>query len=161
MKFSKYANLIFGCLVLAFAAFYFFQTTQMVVGGVKDAVVDAQFVPYVLSVLMFVLGGLQVVFGIRDSARFNEGAYVPEKSDYKTVVRILLLIVVYIALLVPVGFLFTTMAFLFLAFSILSPAGQKRKYVQYVIIALVTSTSLYFAFRSGLDLMLPQGILPF
>ncbi|AKL94603.1 tripartite tricarboxylate transporter TctB family [Clostridium aceticum] len=155
MKFKKYSELIFGIFILAFGMFYFILTTQLP----RKAAIDATFIPYILVVFMGVLGILQLIAGIKASKNFSEKSYVPENLDYLTVIKIIALIVIYIALLEPIGFLICTAVFLVFGFSLLAPAGEKKNYVQYMVIAVIASAVIYFSFRNGLNLMLPEGIL--
>ncbi|SNS85757.1 putative tricarboxylic transport membrane protein [Anaerovirgula multivorans] len=155
MKLKKYSELIFGLLILAFGIFYFILTIQL---PRKDTI-DATFIPYILSAFMGVLGILQLSAGIKASKKFKEEEYVAENLDHLTVIKIIALIVIYIAFLQPIGFLICTAVFLVLGFILLTPVGTKINYVQYITISVVATVLIYFSFRNGLHLMLPEGIL--
>lgn len=158
MKLKKYSELIFGVCILTFGIFYFALTTRLP----RKALIDATFVPYIVALFMIILGVLQVVIGVKESKKFDAKEYKSKSVDYLTVIRILSLIIIYVAFLEKIGFLICTIAFLFLAFILLSPPSKKldkKTYAQYIIIAGIGSVVIYFAFKNGLDLMLPKGIL--
>lgn len=155
LKLKKHSELIFGIGMLAFGIFYFLLTKQLP----RKGAFDATFFPYILTSFMAVLGILQLIAGIKAIKEFNPEDYTSENLDYLTVVKILALIVTYIAFLQTIGFLICTMVFLVLGFILLAPPEQKKNYVQYISISVIASILIYFTFRNGLDLMLPKGIL--
>ena len=155
MRMKKYSELIFGSMILAFGIFYFILTSQLP----RKGTIDSTFIPYILSAIMLLLGILQIGVGVKASKQFNEKSYKSENLDYLTVLKTIALIVIYIAFLEPIGFLISTIVFLFLGFILLSPAGEKKNYLLYLVIAVLSSAIIYYVFRNGLNLMLPQGIL--
>jgi len=155
MRMKKYSELIFGASILAFGIFYFLLTNQLP----RKGTVDAAFVPYILSAFMLLLGVLQIAVGVKASKNFDEKNYKPENLDYLTVLKTIALIVIYIAVLEPIGFLISTILFLFIGFNLLAPAGEKKNQLMNLIIAVLASVIIYYVFRNGLNLMLPQGIL--
>jgi putative tricarboxylic transport membrane protein len=159
MAFKKYNDLILGIIILAFGLIYFLLTQQVPERNV--GLVTARFVPNLLSIAMFILGSLQLIAGFSKIKKFTEGPVEgdEEKVDYSTVVKTLVSIVLYIALIDIVGFLIITAVFLFTQFIVLTPVDKKKNYVQYAVIAVATSVVIYLVFRNGLDLMLPAGIL--
>lgn len=156
MKLKKYSELIFGLIILAFDVFYFILTTQI---PRKGAIIDATFVPYLLCAIFTLLAVLQIVHGVRVMKNFDAAQAKPENVDVKTVAYTLACIAIYILVLEPIGFILSTTAFLFCMFTILTPVHTKRNYILYGIIAVATALFVYLAFRYGLSLMLPQGLI--
>jgi len=68
------------------------------------------------------------------------------------------LIALYIYLMPTVGFLLTTIVYIFLQEMILAPV-DKRKPILFLIIAVAAGCFIYFGFVYGLELILPSGIL--
>ena len=90
-----------------------------------------------------------------------EPAEKPESIDYPTVFKTLALVLLYTALMEPVGFLITTALYLYVQFIVLTPAEQKVKHLRYALIAVVSAVLIFYIFRHGFDLLLPVGLLDF
>lgn len=156
MKTQKMQDQIFGIIVLALAAFYTVCTLLIPVKEGAD-IINARTMPLILAVLMWVLGICQLVMSRKSDTKPLEKS----QRDMKTVLKTAILIVVYIALFEPVGFLITTALYLFLQFIILTPADKKPNFVLYGIIAVAVSLFVYSIFRYSLDIILPQGLITF
>ena len=79
----------------------------------------------------------------------------PEDPPSKKVVLQFALFFVYLAILIPVGFLLSTVAFLMTMTSIYSP----HRWVRNLIFSILFATVIYVAFVYGLAVYLPVGIL--
>ncbi|MBF7096640.1 tripartite tricarboxylate transporter TctB family protein [Alkalibacter mobilis] len=156
MSLSKKKEIAFGIIIVILGAFYLFMTYQI---ESKPGVVDARTVPKILGFLMVLLGGIQIFETLKLKSKEEESKSI----DTGTVVKTSSLILVYIAVFNKIGFLLSTIIFLFLQFSILAPNDMKgRKYfVINGIIAILVSLLVYMSFRYGLKIMLPQGIVTF
>lgn len=156
MKSQKMQDLVFGIVVLAFAAFYTV-TTMMIPLKENSDIINARTVPLLLCAAMWVLGICQLL-----AARKADGKPLEkEKRDMLTVGKTAALIVIYIALFEPVGFIITTLLYLFLQFIVLTPANKKANLPVYAVIAVAVSLFVYTVFRYGLDIILPQGLITF
>jgi len=118
--------------------------------------VDAATVPFILGLLMCLLGAVQLGTAFKLGARAHEAT---EPVDYGTTLKTIALVVAYMALLTPVGFLIMTALYLFIQFIVLTPAGRKPGYLAYAAIAVVTSVSVYMLFRYAFDMVLPVGLV--
>lgn len=79
----------------------------------------------------------------------------PEDPPSKKVVIQFALFFVYLAILIPVGFLLSTAAFLMALTSIYAPA----KWIRNLIFSVLFAVIIYVAFVYGLAVYLPVGIL--
>lgn len=79
----------------------------------------------------------------------------PEDPPSKKVVLQFALFFVYLAILIPVGFLLSTAAFLMALTSIYAPA----KWIRNLIFSVLFAVIIYVAFVYGLAVYLPVGIL--
>jgi len=160
MAFKKYRELLFGVFILAFMIFYFVMTLQLKQTPGK---VGATTVPYVLCAGMLVLGILQVLDGIRAARVFGGNTRQEQDAQRETGGRVLLvtisLIVLYVAMFRMLGFILATFLYLSAQFCVLTPVGQKPKYLLYAVIAAVAAMLIYLGFRYGLNLMLPHGLI--
>lgn len=160
MNYKKYGEMILGIIIIVIGAVYCGLTTEIP----RKGIIDATFIPYILVSLMFLLGVLQLVAGYKAMRNFtDETGRKPvkeeEKPDYRTVLRTVISIVLYIAFIDMIGFLIMTALFLFAQFIILTPVDKQKNYLSYAGIAIVTAVVVYFTFRDLFDLMLPEGLL--
>ena len=78
---------------------------------------------------------------------------------YITIIT-LVFIAIYIWLMKPLGFILSTMIYLFAQIMLIAPS-EKRKPVFILILSVLVSVALYAVFVKGFSVMLPAGILSF
>ncbi|WDF02166.1 tripartite tricarboxylate transporter TctB family protein [Shouchella hunanensis] len=110
------------------------------------------------DIFPLLLGGLLALFSvILFFSKDEEGAKIYiAKDDLKVIVPVVLLMLLYILLLEPVGFVITTVCFIFICSLLL---GYK-KHVTNGIVAVLFPVAFYFLFTRYLMIALPSGILP-
>ena len=149
---KRYSELLLGIIMFLLAGIYFFLTKSIEgAGGI-----DSRFLPFILSAILIILASLQTLKGVKI---LKEGYKIEEDLDYLTFLKTLSLIVLYIGFLSLLGFILSTIIFLFLEFIVLTPEEESKNYGLYIIISVATSLVVYFLFRSGLNLILPKGII--
>lgn len=161
MSLKKYGNLIAGGVFLLFDFFYALQ-----IGGIKRStfsVIDSAFFPIVLAVALAVLSIILLVQGVRKvrkAGKSDDSEKEPEseKKDFACVLETFGLSIIYVLLLQPLGFVLSSIAYLFFQIIVLSPKSKIRP-VKMLIVSIVASVVVYVIFRDGLTLMLPNGIL--
>lgn len=156
MATSKKKELLIGVAMLGVGLGYLLMTSQL--PGREG--IDATFVPYLLSAMLCLLGGMHLltVFKAPQAVHGSNEAEA-DGPDLRTVSVTLALIVGYIALLQPVGFAIMTAVYLYLQFLVLTPQDHKANHLGYALIAVITSAVVYLLFREAFDLMLPSGLL--
>ncbi len=142
-----------GVFFLAIGLGYLYLTSNLP----RKQSIDAAFVPYILAIIMCVLGVLQL--RAANKIVVSETSSAAEKEDYRTVLKTLGLILTYAAFLEPVGFPIMTVLYLFTQFIVLTPTDKKVNYLMYGIIAVITSASVYLTFRYAFDMILPVGLM--
>lgn len=80
-----------------------------------------------------------------------------EKPDYKRVIISFALILVYVFVMKPIGFIVSTVVYLPLQMLTLAP-DEGRKPVFLIIISVVFTFAVFFLFRYGFKIVLPAGI---
>lgn len=153
----KRNELIAGLAMLGAGVAYLVLTMNLP----RRGTIDAAFVPWVLAVSLCLLGALQLWMWRKLPDKRAEPAEKPETIDYPTVFKTLALVLLYTALMEPVGFLITTALYLYVQFIVLTPAEQKVKHLRYALIAVVSAVLIFYIFRHGFDLLLPVGLLDF
>lgn len=153
MKNNRYLEVILGLIILSLGLIYFLLTNNL---PRKDTI-DSRFLPYILSGFLFVLSLIQIKRGMKiiKDGKVNKNE---DHLDYSTFIKTLAIIILYIGFLNILGFIISTIIFLFLEFIILTPDRLKKNYILYLLIALITSLLVYFLFRYGLNLILPRGL---
>ena len=81
-----------------------------------------------------------------------------DKVDMISIVLTFAAMILYIIILPYLGFMISTILYLFGQFTILAPAN-KRNYLLFAIVAVVFTVITFVAFRIGLNQMLPRGPL--
>lgn len=132
--------------------------------------IDAATLPILLSGLLLCLAVMQLFSAFaKKAAQSAEAsaqpaeedgeAAIPDVVEPKTVIKTLALILVYMALLGPVGFPITTALYLYLQFIVLTPVNQNVRHLTYALIAVISSAVIFLLFREAFDLLLPAGLL--
>lgn len=147
-----------GIIMLASGLGYMALTSQIPHVRNQYGFVDATFVPYVLSLIMCLLGVLQILTARRVTERESDQA---SGTDQRTVFKTIALIIIYVALMEPLGFLLSTTAYLIVQFTMLTPSDKKPNLPLYVLIAVLTSGITYAIFRYAFNMVLPVGALGF
>lgn len=162
MSFKKSKDLILGVIMLAFSGFYYFYATQIKTRPKLTPVYsNAQIIPKLLGILLAILSVFLIIQGIRrlkgkNSAEQKETA---EKTDVAAVTLTFGVIIAYTLLLGSgLGFILSTIIYLFAQMLVLSPK-EKRNYLLFAIIAVVFTLLVFVAFRIGLQQMLPRGLI--
>lgn len=153
----KRNELIAGLAMLGAGIAYLILTMNLP----RRGTIDAAFVPWVLAVALCLLGALQLWVWRKLPDKSAEPVEKPEAIDYPTVIKSMALVLLYTALMQPVGFLITTALYLYAQFIVLTPADEKVKHLRYVLIAVVSAVLIFYIFRHGFDLLLPVGLLDF
>ncbi len=135
----------------------------------SSSLLNASSVPKLWGVLLLILGIVLIVRGLRVMKAEKAAGNAPEKKTAgqhgqgllgRQTVRswMFVVLLVYIALIQPVGFLISTFLFLFAEFNILS-YKEDRKIGFTLIFALICAVAIYALFKYAFSMPLPQGIL--
>jgi uncharacterized membrane protein YidH (DUF202 family) len=162
MSFKKFKDLILGLVMLAFSGFYYFYATQIKTRPkLTPSYSNAQIIPKLLGLLLAALSLILIVQGIRhlrDKSQ-SEKKEKAEKNDVAAVALTFGLIIAYTILLANgLGFILSTIIYLFSQMLVLSPK-EKRKPLLFAVIAVVFTFLVFIAFRIGLQQILPRGLI--
>lgn len=166
---SKYMmDIVPGAVIAVFALWYL----SMVPGiktftGMGSTPLTNHFVPYLWGGALLVLALWIILRGFRKRSAFIKEGGVPQKFDFaaaaaekREVIASFVALVLYVALMGPVGFVPMTIIYLFVQILILTPRKDwKKTIVPALIIAVVCGFLFYFIFRSKLNVLLPQGLM--
>ena len=158
--FRKYGDIVTGIFYTILGGTVIYLAQQLPKSRVMK--IGPDFMPMVLGVIILILALMLLVSSIRNFRKNAAKAEAagPDTSDYKRVLASLVLVVIYVNILAPVGFIVSTLGYLFLQITVLAP-NDKRKgkdIMMYAIIDVVFVFIVFFLFRYGFKIVLPAGI---
>lgn len=160
MFFKKYGDIVVGVFFMALSAIMMVMAQMLPKSKVME--IGPDFMPMVIGGITFVLALILTVLNVKNRkmrAAELENATVDE-CDYKRVLLSALLVLVYVFVLQPVGFIVSTLVYLPLQMLVLSPDDQrgKKQIIQLLIIDVIFTLVVFFLFRYGFKIVLPAGI---
>ena len=163
MSFKKCKDLILGVVMLLFSGFYLFFAQQIKTRPkLTPSYASAKIMPTLLGILLAVLSVVCIIQGIRQMKAKNKEeekeTKKASKGDMMAVLFTFAVIIGYILIMPLIGFILSTVLYLFLQMLILAPA-DKRNYVMFIIVAVVFTAIVFVAFRIGLQQLLPRGVI--
>ncbi|MBQ9009315.1 MAG: tripartite tricarboxylate transporter TctB family protein [Clostridia bacterium] len=162
MSFKKCKDLILGVIMLLFSGFYLFNAQQIKTRPkLTPSYASAKIMPTLLGILLAILSAFCIIQGIRklvSKETDSEPTKKLDKGDVMAVVYTFAVIIGYILIMPTLGFILSTMIYLFLQMIILAPP-EKRNYVLFAIVTVVFTVLVFVAFRVGLQQLLPRGII--
>ena len=162
LNFKKCRDLILGVVLLALGIVYTVMADQIKRGNklVQRNVGDfahARIIPKMLGILLIILAVAIIIQAIKHFKK-DDGESVKKMSrvDVFSIILTFAAMILYIIILPYLGFILSTMLYLFGQITILAPK-DKRNYLLFAIVAVVFTIIAFVAFRIGLTQMLPRG----
>ena len=162
--FKKCRDLILGIVLLALGIAYTVMADQIKRGNklVQRNVGDfahARIIPTLLGILLIALAVVLIIQGVMHLRKDeHEEVKKMSKVDMFSILLTFAAMILYIIILPQLGFMLSTMIYLFGQITILAPK-DKRNYLLFAIVAVVFTIIAFVAFRIGLTQMLPRGPL--
>ena len=135
--------------------------------GVKDFAavgVGAAFLPTIAAWLFIVLGAVMLIVALRTAPPKSRSGLenpAPAATAFGGVSAVLLtfvLMCLYVGLMDMVGFILSSIAYIFLQTLILTK-GAPRQFLLFGILAVTTSAATYYLFVKVFQVMIPAGML--
>ncbi|MBQ9197170.1 MAG: tripartite tricarboxylate transporter TctB family protein [Clostridia bacterium] len=162
MSFKKCKDLILGIVMLLFSGFYLIYAQQIKTRPkLTPSYASAKIMPTLLGVLLAILSVFCIIQGIRAMKapeKKEDKSKKLNRGDVMAVVFTFAVIIGYILIMPILGFILSTVIYLFLQMLILAPA-EKRNYALFAIVAVVFTALVFVAFRIGLQQLLPRGVI--
>lgn len=160
MFFKKYGDIVVGVFFMALSVVMMAMAQMLPKSKVMD--IGPDFMPMVIGGITFILAAILTVLSVKNmKMRVAEvNASEIESCDYKRVLLSALLVLVYVFILQPIGFIVSTLVYLPLQMLVLSPDDQrgKKQIIQLVVIDVIFTMVVFFLFRYGFKIILPEGI---
>lgn len=162
------SDLITGIIAAAFSVFYLSQTTTIKIFGGATGGVNARTVPEIWGSCLLILSIILIVRSIYEMAKAKKNPTLPEQGNFiknlidkREVAYTFALLIGYAALMKPVGFIITSIIYVFLQILILTPIKKRSRKVMGIaaVMAVTFSTVLYYVFTKYFMVLLPPGIL--
>ncbi len=164
--FHRYKEILLGVFMVALAAFYLYHATLIRTRSTVS--VSAKMIPEILGCLVILLGALQIHQGVKhllavrrqDAENGVRETFFAsgEIKDAIPVILTFIIILFYAIAFEPLGFVVSSTICIFSLMWVLTPK-EKFRPLRFAGICLVVTLLIYIAFRKGLDLSLPEGVL--
>ena len=154
---KKYTDIITGVIGLSIGIAVLIMSIQ--IGMAEGQTIGADFLPKIIAVLMILLSAKLTWDGVK-SAKNYEDIRLDYEKNYLGVAILMVAAILYAQLLKKIGFIITSMLFLYLALCLISKK-EETNYVKFAVITVVMVLLIYFVFTKGFSIRLPTGILKF
>ena len=160
MFFRKYGDIVTGIFYAVLGAVVIYLSKQLPKSKVMK--IGPDFMPMLIGIIILILALMLLFSAIKNfKANAEKAASMPaDTSDYKRVLASLVLVVIYVNILAPVGFILSTLGYLFLQIVVLAPNDRRtaKNILSYAILDVVFVFAVFFLFRYGFKIVLPSGI---
>lgn len=160
MFIKKYGDMIVGGFFMILSAGMMIMAKMLPKSTIMD--IGPDFMPMCIGLVTFVLAAALAFLNVKNlKMRTTEVEKIEkEELDYKRMLISFMLILVYVYLLQPVGFIATTILYLPFQMYVLAPDEKKTKkdIIQLAVTSVVFTFVVFFLFRYGFKIILPAGI---
>lgn len=160
MFIKKYGDIIVGVFFMLLSAGMMIMAKMLPKSAIME--IGPDFMPVCIGVVTFALAAALAFLNIKNlKSRIAQAeAEEMEKLDYKRVLISFIMILVYVFLLQPVGFIVTTFMYLPAQMFVLAPKDKREKkdMIQLPVISFIFTFVVFFLFRYGFKIVLPAGI---
>lgn len=155
-KYLTDKNFLAGFIFFFVALFYF---TNAFLIETKDLVsIEADFMPKIYGSLLLI-ASLMLMFTSVIKIRKTDTQKKTEETDWKRIFSVIGLIFIYVLLMRYLGFISTSIPFLFILSLLLTPRYVHKNYWVYGIFSIILPVIAYFVFSYYLNLTMPSGFL--
>lgn len=160
MFFKKYGDIVTGIFFMLLSAAMMAMAMLLPKSKVMD--IGPEFMPMCIGMVTFGLAAALTFFNVKNfklrTAQIDPASIV--SCDYRRVLTSIVLVLIYVFILQPIGFLVSTFVYLPLQMLVLSPEDKrgKKEVIQLVVIGIVFTLIVFFLFRYGFKIVLPAGI---
>lgn len=160
MFFKKYGDIVVSIFFMALSAVMIYAAMLLPKSTVME--IGPDFMPTVVGVATLIMSAALLIISLKGlKARAAEAeSNPPAQCDYKRMLLSLILILIYVFALKPVGFIITTLVYLPIQMYVLADADHRSKkdIIMLLVIDVVFTIAVFFLFRYGFKIVLPQGI---
>lgn len=160
MFFKKYGDIIVSVFYIILASAITVMARMLPKSTVME--IGPDFMPSVIGCVTLILAVWLLVVSLKN---FKTNLVLAEKaeieeSDYKRVLSSFIVILVYVMILKPIGFMISTIIYLPIQMFILSPTAKRdgKSFMKLTLLSLIFTMVVFSLFRYGFKIILPSGI---
>lgn len=167
---AKYDDVFSGFFLLIVSVVMYIATFSF--EALTTTLIGPAFMPQIIAIAIGIFSILIIVNGFMKTRTIEKEETLPEpvveghddklisgqKDSYRPVILTLLLMLAYVVLIPVIGFLITTILYIFLQMMILSDKTTRKIWL-FALVSIVSSVVIYYVFRNVFYVMLPTGIM--
>jgi putative tricarboxylic transport membrane protein len=151
-------NIAAGVIFLLYGTFLLYGGMS-ITAAPKPGDVGSAFMPRACgSLIIFLSTLLLCITLVKKNFKPEQKTETGVPFDRRSTVLSILLLVVYMAVLIPLGFILSSTVYLVLQMLIMANKPGKKQFIIYIFISLVTPFLVNYIFYSMFALMLPAGV---
>lgn len=160
MFFKKYGDIVVSVFFMALSGALMVMARMLPKSKVME--IGPDFMPMVIGGVTFALAAALLFLSVKNfrmhSDEIDPGT-IPD-CDYKRVLESIILVLVYVFVLKPVGFIVSTILYLLFQMLVLAPDEERspKGVIKMAVIDVIFTMSVFFLFRYGFKIVLPAGI---
>lgn len=155
-KYLTNKNFLAGFIFFFVALFYLINAFLIETKNLVS--VEADFMPKIYGSFLLIASIILILTSVAKIKNIESCAEKKE-VDWKRIFAVIGLIFIYVLLMQLLGFISTSIPFLFILSVLLTPQYVQKKYWIYGVFSLVLPIIAYFVFSYYLNLTMPSGIL--
>ncbi len=166
---EKNKNLIAGVALLVIGVIYFAMTFNVEL-SIIDPLVGSRLFPQICGGILIACSLFLIIDNVIKNNRGKQVKQIDEdgnlvdvktapKPNYKNTIVVLISLFIYVFLMELFGFIPSTFLYLTSQMYFLAEKKSIKKLIIYVVIAAITTATVYILFNNVFSLMLPQGNL--
>lgn len=160
MFFKKYGDLIVSVFFMVLSVVLIVAAKALPKSQVME--IGPDFMPIVIGSVTFILAAILFVLSVKNFKSNSEELKTKKlpDCDYKRVLSSIILVLIYVFVLKPIGFIVSTLVFLPLQMLVLSPEDKRTKkdITLLLVIDVIFTLAVFMLFRYGFKIVLPAGI---
>lgn len=161
MFFKKFGDIVVGIFFAVVGAAMIIMARALPKSKVME--IGPDFMPTVIGAIILILAVALLFLAVKNfkmHVQELEASDYKDTSDYKRVILSILLVLVYVLTMKPVGFIVSTLVYLFFQMYVLAPEDERTKkdLITLLVIDVIFTFIVFFLFRYGFKIVLPAGI---
>ena len=160
MFFKKYGDIVVGVFFMLLSSAVIIMARMLPKSKVMD--IGPDFMPLCIGSVTFVLAAILTFLSVKNFKTRTANLEVSDlpECDYRRVLESIILVLLYVFILQPVGFIVSTLLYLMMQMLVLSPDDErgKKDILKLAVINVIFTMIVFFLFRYGFKIVLPAGI---
>ncbi len=158
MFIKKYGDICVSIVFMLISIAILIAASQLPASKVME--IGPDFMPTVVGGLTLLLSIILLATSINSLKKNPDAVYTADDGNYKRVLISFILILIYVIIFKPIGFIVSTLVYLPLQMYVLAPEDKrtKRDMIKLAIITVIFTLVVFFLFRYGFKIVLPAGI---